>query len=152
MTDRTVMTACFCQGKPHDKDRCVLAPELPPRAGIAAASAMYAAGEHGDLAGALVEAILVNGAIKSWNLVEPDDKGENQPLPVTPDNVAKRVTWNHGAQELSNAIFDQFVTGKSGFFGSATSPRKNGKPSPPGPTGTSTSRRMRSSPSPVPSE
>jgi hypothetical protein len=147
-TPRVVETSCFCAGKPHEQDRYVLPARLPPRAGIAAVTALTAAGEHGDAAGVLIEAILVNGGISEWNLV--DDEGKE--LPLTPDNVAERVTWDRGALELSNGVFAQYVQGQLGFFGLGTFPKRSAKSSPNGRTAASTSARTRSSPKPpVPS-
>ena len=152
MTDQTpreVETACFCPGSPHQRDHFVLPAEMPPRAGIAAISALAQVG-GGDAAGALIEAILVNGGIASWNLVDEDGK----PLPVTPDNVIARVTWQRGGVELSNAAFAQYVNGKDLTpFGLTNSTRRIGKSSPNGQTAASTSPKTPSSRKPrVPSE
>ncbi len=148
-TSREVETACFCAGSPHERDRFVLPAELPPRAGIAAISALAQVG-GGDAAGALIEAILVNGGISEWNLV--DDAGK--PLPLNPDNVISHVTWQRGGVELSNAAFAQYVNGQDLTpFGLTNSQKRNGKSSPAGPTVFSTSPKTRSSRKrPAPSE
>jgi hypothetical protein len=144
-TPREVETACFCAGSPHERDRFVLPAELPPRAGIAAVTTLAQVGEHGDAAGALIEAILYNGGIKEWNLVDEDGK----PLPLTPDNVASRVTWQRGGVELANAVFQQYVNGKDLTpFGLATSHKTSGKSSRNGQTASSTSPKTRSSSKP----
>lgn len=137
------LTRCWCPGEPHpDGDRFVLAADLPPRAGIAAVTRLAQVGEHGDAAGALIEAILYNGGIVSWNLV--DDEGK--PLPVTPDNVAARVTWQKGGVELSNAAFALYVNNADlAPFGLTNSRSSNGASSPNGPTAPSTSAKTRSS-------
>jgi len=148
-TPREVETACFCPGSPHQRDHFVLPAEMPPRAGIAAISALSQVG-GGDAAGALIEAILVNGGISEWNLVD----AEGSPIPVTPNNVIARVTWQRGGVELSNAAFAQYVNGKDlAPFGLTNSRSRNGKSSPAGQTAPSTSRKTRSSPKPpAPSE
>lgn len=148
MTDqspREVETACFCAGSPHSGDRFVLSAELPVPAGIAAVSALAQVGPHGDAAAALINAILVNGAITEWNLV--DENGER--LPINPTNVSQRVTWQKGGVELSNAAFAQYVSGKDlAPFGLTSSAKKNGRSSPTGRTATSTSPKTRSSSKP----
>ena len=141
-TPREVETACFCAGSPHPRDRFVLPAELPPRAGIASITALASVGQSGDAAAALIWAILVNGGIASWNLV--DDEGN--PLPITPDNVTARVTWQKGGVELSNAAFAQYVNGKDLTpFGLTTSRKRTAKSSPNGQTEPSTSPKTPSS-------
>ena len=152
MTDlapREVETACFCAGSPHQRDRFVLPAELPITAGIAAVSALAQVGS-GDAAAALINAILVNGGIASWNLVDE----EGAPLPVNPTNVARRVTWQKGGVELSNAAFAQYVNGKDLTpFGLTTSRKPTARSSPNGQTASSTSPKTRSSSKrPAPSE
>src|SRR5688500_15919108 len=93
-----VTTACFCPNTPHERDEFHLAEELPIEAGIAAATALAGA-DGGSAAAVLVGALLRNGAIVSWNLV--DDDGDA--LSVNPANVGKRVTWLKGGVELSSA-------------------------------------------------
>lgn len=140
-TPREVETACFCAGSPHPRDRFVLPAELPITAGIAAISALVQVGA-GDAAAALINAILVNGGISEWNLVDPDGK----PLPLNPTNVVRRVTWQKGGVELSNAAFAQYVNGKDlAPFGLTSSPRATAASSPNGQTDSSTLPKTRSS-------
>ena len=142
LTPREVETACHCAGSPHPRDRFVLPAELPIPAGIAAITALSQVGAHGDAAAALINAILVNGGISEWNLL--DDEGNR--LPLTPDNVARRVTWQKGGVELSNAAFAQYVNGKDlAPFGLTSSRSKTAKSSPNGQTEPSTSPKTRSS-------
>ena len=148
-TPREVETACFCAGSPHQRDLFVLPAELPITAGIAAISALAQVGE-GDAGGALINAILVNGGIREWNLVDDDGK----PLPLTPTNVTRRVTWQRGGVELANAAFAQYVNGKDLTpFGLTSSQRTTAASSPNGQTADSTSPKTRSSRKrPAPSE
>lgn len=156
MTDPTPrevrLTRCYCPGEPHpDGDRFVLHAELPIPAGIAAISALQQlVGSAGDKAAGLINALLLNGGIAEWNLV--DDKGH--PLPINADNVARRVTWPRGGVELSNAAFAQWVNGKDlAPFGLTSSASRTDESSPNGRTATSTSRKTRSSEKlPAPSE
>jgi hypothetical protein len=142
LTPREVETACHCAGSPHPRDRFVLPAELPVPAGIAAISALSQVGEHGDAAAALIYAILLNGGIESWNLVDED----GAPLKVTPSNVAARVTWQKGGVELSNAAFAQYVNGKDlAPFGLTSSRSKTAVSSPNGQTEPSTLPKTRSS-------
>jgi hypothetical protein len=141
-TPREVETACFCAGSPHPRDRFVLPAELPITAGIAAVSALSQVGRDGDAAAALINAILVNGGIAEWNLVDED--GNN--LPVNPTNVVSRVTWQKGGVELSNAAFAQYVNGKDLTpFGLGSSRKRTARSSPNGQTASSTSPKTRSS-------
>lgn len=133
-----VTTSCHCPGKPHERDEFTLTDDLPIEAGIAAASAL-ASGSNP--AGRLVAALLRNGAITAWNLV--DDEGNA--VPVTPETVAERVTWMKGGVELSSAALQRYVNSKGAPFGSATSTKKNGKPSGGGRTARSTSAKTPSS-------
>ncbi len=140
-TPREVETACFCAGSPHQRDHFVLPAELPITAGIAAVSALAQAGS-GDAAAALINAILVNGGIKEWNLVDE----EGQPLPLNPTNVTQRVTWTKGGVELSNAAFAQYVNGKDlAPFGLTSSRKRTAASSPNGQTASSTSPKTSSS-------
>lgn len=145
MTDtmpREVQTACHCPGTPHEHDRFVLPAELPVEAGIAAVTALAEVGPDGDAAAALIGAILRNGGIGEWNLV--DEAGDR--LRINPTNVAARVTWQRGGVELSNAAFAQWVNGKDLTpFGLTNSRKSNGTPSPAGPTAPSTSPKTPSS-------
>lgn len=144
-TTRDVETACHCAGSPHERDHFVLPAELPITAGIAAVTALASVGEHGDAAAALINAILVNGGIASWNLVD----SEGKPLPLNPSNVAARVTWSKGGVELSNAAFAQYVNGKDLTpFGLTTSRAKTAKSSPNGAMASSISPKTRSSSKP----
>jgi hypothetical protein len=141
-TPREVETACHCVGSPHQRDRFVLPADLPIPAGIAAVSALAQVGPAGDAAAALINAILVNGGISEWNLL--DENGDR--LPINPTNVAARVTWQKGGVELSNAAFAQYVNGKDLTpFGLATSRKRTAKSSPNGQTEDSTSPRTSSS-------
>ncbi len=150
LTSRDVETACHCAGSPHERDRFVLPADLPIPAGIAAVSALASVGPSGDAAAALINAILVNGGIADWNLV--DDQGNR--LPINPTNVAARVTWQKGGAELSNAAFAQWVVGKDLTpFGLGTSRKRTAASSPNGQTAPSTSPKTRSSRKrPAPSE
>ncbi len=153
MTDQTpreVETACHCAGGPHERDRFTLPVDLPIPAGLAAVTALAQVGEHGDAAAALINAILVNGGISSWNLV--DDKGD--PLPINPTNVATRITWTKGGVELASAAYAQWVNGKDlAPFGLRQSRKPTAASSPNGRTARSTSRKPRSSETrPAPSE
>ena len=144
LTPREVrLSRCYCAGTPHtDGDLFVLPAELPIPAGIAAVSALAQVGPSGDAAAALINAILVNGGIQSWNLL--DDNGDR--LPINPTNVAARVTWQKGGVELANAAFTQFVNGKDLTpFGLTTSRKRTARSSPNGQTEPSTSPRTRSS-------
>ena len=145
MTDslpREVETACNCAGRPHPRDLFVLPAELPIEAGIAAISALSQVGPDGDAAASLIGAILRNGGIASWNLVDEDGK----PIPVNPTNVSRRVTWQRGGVELSNAAFAQYVNGKDLTpFGLTNSRKQTAKSSPNGQTEPSTSPKTRSS-------
>ena len=140
---REVRTACYCPGTPHpDGDRFVLPAELPVEAGIAAVSALASVGEHGDAAAALIGAILRNGGISEWNLV--DDAGDS--IRITPAHVAARVTWQRGGVELSNAAFGQYVNGKDLTpFGLTSSTKPTAGSSRNGQTASSTSPKTRSS-------
>lgn len=147
-TNREVkLRRCYCPQNPHaDGDRFVLHAELPIPAGIAAITALAQVGEAGDAAAALINALLLNGGIAEWNLVDLDDKGNPYPLPINADNVARRVTWQKGGVELSNAAFAQWVNGKDLTpFGLTSSRSRTGESSPNGQTATSTSPRTRSS-------
>lgn len=137
------LAKCFCPGEPHpDGDRFTLPAELTVEAGIAAVSALASAGEHGDSAAALIGAILRNGGIAAWNLV---DDGGNL-LRITPANVAARVTWQKGGVELSNAAFEQWVSGKDLTpFGLTGSAPPTARSSPTGQTAPSTSAKTPSS-------
>lgn len=159
MTDPTPrevrLSRCYCPGEPHpDGDRFVLHAELPIPAGIAAITALAQVGTSGDAAAALINALLLNGGIAEWNLTELDDKGNSVPLSINADNVARRVTWQRGGVELSNAAFAQWVNGKDLTpFGLTNSARPTAASSPNGRTATSTSPKTRSSAKPpVPSE
>lgn len=150
MTDPTPrevrLSRCYCPGEPHpDGDRFVLHAELPIPAGIAAITALAQVGASGDAAAALINALLLNGGIAEWNLV--DD--EARPLPINADNVARRVTWQKGGVELSNAAFAQWVNGKDLTpFGLTSSASRTAESSPNGRTATSTSPKTRSSAKP----
>lgn len=139
-----VVVACHCPGTPHDNDEFFLADELPIEAGIAAAAAL-ASSEGGNAAAVLIGALLRNGAIVGWNLV--DDNGDS--LPVNPLNISRRVTWLKGGVELSNAALARYVTADSlAPFGLSSSASRNGTSSRGGRTGRSTSRKTPSSPTP----
>lgn len=143
-TPREVRLAtCYCPGEPHpDGDRFVLPAELPIEAGIAAVTALAEVGPDGDAAAALIGAILRNGGISEWNLVDADGSR----LRINPSTVAARVTWSKGGVELSNAAFAQYVNGKDLTpFGLTNSGSKNGASSPTGPTAPSISPKTRSS-------
>lgn len=147
---REVDTACYCPGTPHERDHFVLPSDLPIPAGLAAVTALAQVGEHGDAAAALINAILVNGGIAAWNLV--DDKGDA--LPINPTNVATRITWTKGGVELASAAYAQWVNGKNlapfGLRQSATPTRASSRN---GQTARSTSRKPRSSATlPAPTE
>lgn len=137
------LAKCYCAGEPHpDGDTFVLPAELPVPAGIAAITALASVGESGDAAAALINAILLNGGIKEWNLVDDDGSA----LRVSPNNVAARVTWSKGGVELSNAAFAQFVNGKDLTpFGLTNSTSSTAASSPNGRTATSTSPKTSSS-------
>ena len=138
-----VRTACHCAGTPHpDGDVFVLATELPIEAGVAAVSALANSGAVGDAGPALIGAILRNGGIVRWNLVD----AEGNELAVTPANVRTRVTWLKGGVELAAAVYRQFVDGKDLTpFGLTNLTSKNGASSPNGQTERSTSPKTRSS-------
>lgn len=148
MTDPTPrevrLTRCYCPQTPHpDGDRFVLHAELPIPAGISAITALAQVGASGDAAAALINALLLNGGIAEWNLV--DESGN--PLPINADNVARRVTWQKGGVELSNAAFAQWVNGRDLTpFGLTNSASRTATSSPNGQTATSTSPKTRSSP------
>ena len=144
-----VVVACHCPGTPHDNDEFHLADELPIEAGIAAAGALAGA-DGSNAAAVLIGALLRNGAIERWNLV--DEEGD--PLPINAVNVGRRVTWLKGGVELSNAALARYVNAAHlAPFGLGNSEKKNGKSSRGGRTGRSTSRKTPSSPTPpVPSE
>ena len=144
-----VKTACHCPGTPHEFDEFTLVDDLPIEAGIAAAASLASA-DGSNAAAALIGALLRNGAISHWNLVDEDGK----PEPVNPANVARRVTWLKGGVELSNAALSRYVNAEHlAPFGLTSSAKKNGKSSPGGRTARSTSRRTTSSPdTPAPSE
>lgn len=153
MTDsetRVVETACHCAGSPHERDRFTLSADIPIGAGVAVLTALQEQGEHGNNAAALIEALLFNGGITDWNLV--DDKGER--LRITPDNVASRVTWRKGGAELAIAANQQWISGADLTpFGLGNSQRTSAASSPNGQTEDSTSPRTSSSRKrPVPSE
>ena len=155
MTDPTPrevrLSRCYCPGEPHpDGDRFVLHAELPIPAGIAAITALAQVGTSGDAAAALINALLLNGGISEWNLIDEDGNR----LPINADNVARRVTWQKGGVELSNAAFAQWVNGKDLTpFGLTSSASRTGGSSPNGQTATSTSPKTRSSAKPpAPSE
>lgn len=147
MTDPTPrevrLATCYCPGTPHpDGDRFVLPADLPIEAGIAAVSALASTGADGDAAASLIGAILRNGGIAEWNLV--DENGDR--LRITPSNVAARVTWQRGGVDLSNAAFAQWVHGKDLTpFGLTNSTSSTADSSPSGPTAPSTSPRTTSS-------
>ena len=151
MTDPTPrevrLSRCYCPGEPHpDGDRFVLHAELPIPAGIAAITALAQVGASGDAAAALINALLLNGGISEWNLLD----GEGNRLPINADNVARRVTWQKGGVELSNAAFAQWVNGKDLTpFGLTSSASRTGESSPNGQTETSTSPKTRSSAKPL---
>lgn len=150
-TARVVETACHCAGSPHQRDRFVLPAELPVEAGISAISALAQIGDSGGDAGAaLIGAILRNGGISEWNLL--DDEGNM--VPLNPSNVSKRVTWQRGGVELSTAVFQQYVNGKDLTpFGLTSSLNGTASSSPAGPTEVLTSPKTRSSRKPrAPSE
>ncbi len=142
-TPREVETACFCPGSPHQRDHFVLPAELPVEAGIAAIGVIARLeSTGGDAGAALIGAILRNGGISEWNLV--DEEGAS--LPLTPDNISKRVTWQRGGVELSTALYQQFVTGKDLTpFGLTGSPNGTAPSSPTGQTEASTLPKTRSS-------
>ena len=144
-----VKTACFCPNTPHEFDEFHLADELPIEAGIAAAGAL-ASSDGANAAATLIGALLRNGAIRAWNLVDED--GNN--LPVNPANVAQRVTWRKGGVELSGAALERYVNAENlAPFGLTNSGKKNGTPSRGGRTARSTSRKTPSSSEPpAPSE
>lgn len=145
-TPREVETACFCPGGPHQRDHFVLPAELPVEAGIAAIGVIARLETTGaDPGAALIGAILRNGGISSWNLVD----AEGETLPLTPANVAKRVTWQKGGVEVSTALYQQFVNGKDLTpFGLTGSAKPTDDSSPNGQTEPSTSPKTRSSPKP----
>lgn len=147
-TPRTVvLKQCYCPQSPHaDGDRFVLHAELPIPAGIAAITALAQVGTSGDAAAALINALLLNGGIAEWNLIDLDGNGNAYLLPINADNVARRVTWQKGGVELSNAAFAQWVNGKDLTpFGLTSSVSRTAASSPNGQTATSTSPRTRSS-------
>jgi hypothetical protein len=147
---REVDTACHCPDSPHERDHFVLPADLPITAGLAAVTGLAQVGEHGDAAAALINAILVNGGIASWNLV--DDKGDA--LPINPTNVATRITWTKGGVELASAAYAQWVNGKDlAPFGLRQSANRTAGSSRNGQTVRSTSRKPRSSATlPAPTE
>ena len=134
---------CYCPNTPHpDGDHFVLHAELPTRAGISAITALAQVGESGDAAAALIDSLLKNGGIAEWNLVDDDGNA----LPISADNVARRVTWQKGGVELSNAAFAQWVNGKDlAPFGLTSSASRTARSSRNGQTEPSTSPKTRSS-------
>lgn len=111
-----IKTPCYCPNKPHENDEFTLAEELPMGAGLAAA----VAGAAGGGVEVMVPAMLRNGAIVRWNLV--DEEGKE--LPITAETVDGRLTWAT-AKEFLNEALPRLVSGLSGVpLGSAPSPKK----------------------------
>ena len=137
-----IKTPCYCPESPHEFDEFVLVDELPLSAGLAAA------GSNGQLEG-IVPALLRNGAIASWSLVGEDGK----PLPVTADNVDRRMTWGKSVEFLNEALPKLIAMVNPGPLASPPSPKKNGKLSRTGRTRPLTSVKTSSSTEPpAPSE
>lgn len=131
------LSECYCPESPHpDGDIFVLADELPIEAGVAASAAL-AGSRNANAAATLVGALARHGAIESWNLLDKD----GDPVPITPDTVAARVTWLKGGVELSNAILTKYLGNGGGPLGLMTSPKTRSSSSRRGPTATSTSRK-----------
>lgn len=137
-----ILTPCYCPDTPHEHDEFVLVDELPLAAGLAAAQATGLEG--------IVPALLRNGAIASWNLV--DDKGRK--VPITPQTIDKRLTWSKSVEFLAEALprlielANPGEPANPGPLVSASSAKRNGKPSRGGRTARLTSVKTPSSPEP----
>jgi len=137
-----IKTPCYCPDTPHEHDEFFLCDELPMAAGLAAAMS------NGQLDG-IVPALLRNGAIASWNLVD----SEGKPLPITPENVDRRLTWSKAVDFLNEALPRLIAMVNPGPLVSTVSAKKSGKPSRSGRTDTLTSVKTSSSAEPLePSE
>ena len=144
-----VTTPCYCPGKPHERDEYQLADELSTEAGIAAATVLATA-DGESAAAAVTGAMMRNGVIIGWNLVDED----GQLLPITAANVGKRVTWLKGGIEVGGAVLQRFVNAKHlNPLASSSSGKKSAKSSRNGRTARSTSPKTPSSVKPLePSE
>ena len=142
-----IKTACHCPGQPHAEDQFQLADELPMAAGLAASGAMQESSSEGDLLASVIPAMLRNGALARWNLV--DDNGN--PLPINARTISERLTWVRGREFIEQALpkLIASLNGESGPFASPTSRKTNGMSSSGGRTKKRTSRTMSSSPRPL---
>jgi hypothetical protein len=147
-----IRTVCHCPGTPHDADLFWLAEELPMAAGLAASSATQNGVAESDALATVIPAMLRNGALARWNLV--DDEGK--PLALTPRSIESRLTWVKGGREFLNEALTQLIAmlnGEAAPFASPISRRMNGTSSSGGPTPKRISRTKSSSPQRrVPSE
>ena len=142
--DGAVRTTCHCPGTPHDADLFWLADELPMAAGLAASGAMQESSSEADLLASVIPAMLRNGALVRWNLVDDDGK----PLPINARTISERLTWVKGRQFIEQALprLIASLNGESAPFVSPTSHRMNGTSSSGGRTKKPTSRTTSSSP------
>jgi hypothetical protein len=96
--------SCLCPGAPHTTDTVSLAARPSLRLGLAANAAIGAADGSIQLQ-EMLGAVFVRYGVIDWNVV--DEKGK--PVPVTPDAVEARLTWDRGGLEVANAASDLYT-------------------------------------------
>lgn len=126
----TVTVPCSCPGSPHPEDTITLAPVLDPRIGAAAMAALKTAPSTIPDVEAALAGVFVAHGVREWTFV--DEKKE--PLPVTPENIAARLTWASGGMEVAEKANELYA-------GDLFTPflRRRSKDSSSGPTDDSTS-------------
>ncbi len=125
-----VVVPCSCPGTPHEQDSVSIPEVLDARLGAAATFAIRnTPGIGADMEGAISEAWLHN-APRAWTFTDDKDK----PLPITPETIDARLTWNHGGFEVADRANGLYA-------GDLFSPlvKRMPKPSRSGPTASSTS-------------
>lgn len=114
--------ACRCPGAPHaDGDVVSLDTELSTPAGIAAQTALLDGDSWDERLAGLLTA-LMRFSVREWTLHDEDG-----PIPVTPSNVDKHLTWLKGGREVAAATAELHQATILAPFVEAFSRRKNAR-------------------------
>ena len=116
-----VVVPCSCPGTPHDQDTVSLLPEPDIRIGAAVMAAIRATpASIPEMEGAIAE-VLIQVAPRAWTFV--DEKGN--PLELTRDAIAERLTWNQGGMEVAEKANDLYgARNPTGVFAPLARPKR----------------------------
>jgi len=106
---RVELAGCRCPGTPHHHDWVDLLPDPTIATGAAVVAAIRRVGNDPTLLVGEMARVYLTNQIAAWSFEAEDEKGDNAPVPVTPNaqdwmaTVERWLPWWEGGFEVANA-------------------------------------------------